>query len=212
MTILDQDPVQELEYASFGERLIARIIDGFILIIPSIFVPFLASWLYSALQEGSESGATIGKRAMNIRVLGTDNRPIGFGAATGRFFGNFLDIVTLGFGYILMLFNSRSQCLHDMVAGTIVVKTNSYSKPATAQRSTGVQARKWTSTQNGETHTVEIDRNGGRHWIKTASSEQVSQFTLWQLTDDMVDLSQEFAPEVYQEMQQFAEMLMRQSA
>ena len=110
-----------------------------------------------------------------------------------------------------MLFNSRSQCLHDMLAGTIVVKTDTYTKPSAQQRNaTGVQSRKWTAVKEDTTHTVEIDRNGGRHHSRTAAGEQVSQFTLWQLTDGMVDLSQEFGPEVYQEMQQFAEMLMRQ--
>lgn len=74
-----------LEYATFGERFIARLIDGFILIIPSLFLPFVLPWLYFALQEGGAGGATIGKRAMGIRVVSTDGRPVGFGTATGRF-------------------------------------------------------------------------------------------------------------------------------
>jgi uncharacterized RDD family membrane protein YckC len=217
MTILDQPVAPQappLEYASFGERVIARLIDGFILLVPSMFIPIIFPWLYFATQEGSKSGATVGKRAMHIRVLSTEGQPIGFGTATGRFLANFLNIFTLFFGYILMLFNARNQCLHDMITSTVVVKDRPAYRPAAASRGAQQQhKRSWSAkTGEGENCFVEINGEGGRFWRKSPGSEQVEDFTLWQLTDGKVNFSAEFGEAAYREMQQFAEQLLRLKA
>ena len=111
MTILDQPyttTTQPLVYASFIERVLARLIDLAIVIIPSLFVPILFPWLYYALQESSSSGATIGKRALGLRVVSVHGRQIDFGTATGRFFANFLNFFTMFIGYLLMFFNAQN--------------------------------------------------------------------------------------------------------
>jgi uncharacterized RDD family membrane protein YckC len=214
MTILDQPQfqTQQFVYASFGERLVARLIDAVILIIPSIFIPLLVPWLYFALLEGSSGGATVGKRAMGIRVVSTEGQPIGFGTATGRFFGQFLNLFTLCFGYLLMLFNARNQCIHDMITSTVVVKDNPVAQtPPTTQRQ--AQKRSWTHKVNDtETHFVEINAKGGRHWHRTSTGEQVDDFTLWQLTDGLVNFSAEFGPVAAEEMRLFAEQILRNQA
>ena len=211
MTILDQpqQQVQSIVYASFVERVVARLIDVMILIIPSLFIPFITSWLYYALMEGSERGATVGKRAMGIRVVSEEGHPIGFGPATGRFFANFLNIITLGIGYLLMFFNTRSQCLHDTITRTIVIKDDrSVRRPQYTQPFQ--QKRSWTSkVSDTETHFVEINQHGGRHWHRTATGEQVNDFTLWQLTDGLLDLSMHFDDQDIQEMKRYAEEILR---
>ena len=211
MTVLDQPQpsAQEVVYASFGERLIARLIDWLIVFLPSLFLPLIFPWLYFALQEGDARGATVGKRAMGIRVLSEDGRSIGFGTATGRFFAHFINLFTFLFGYLLMLFNSRSQCLHDMITSTVVVKDSPVVHRE--QRSQQTQTkRSWTNKyDNSETHFVEINSEGGRHWHRTATGEQVNDFTLWQLTDGMVDFSAEFGTAVFEEMKQYAEQILR---
>jgi uncharacterized RDD family membrane protein YckC len=213
MVVLDQPQVpQQMVYASFGERLVARLIDALILFIPSMFIPFLVPWLYFALQEGGSTGATVGKRAMGIRVVSTEGNPIGFGTATGRFFGNLLNLFTLLIGYLLMLFNARNQCLHDMITSTVVIKENSYGAqaPAPIQRS---NKRNWSNKlSDTERHFVEITPNGGRHCYQTDQGETVTDFTLWQLTDGMVNFAPEFGPEKAQEMKQYAEQLLRNQA
>ncbi|MDX1912280.1 MAG: RDD family protein [Saprospiraceae bacterium] len=216
MTILDQPVPQtvKIEYASFGERVIARLIDGFILLVPSMFLPIIFPWLYFATQEASKSGATIGKRAMHIRVLSVEGQNIGFGTATGRFLANFLNIFTLFFGYLLMLFNARSQCLHDMITSTVVVKDRpEFRNPSTVSAARQPNKKSW-SAKSGETDTyfVEINPDGGRFWRRNREGEQVEDFTLWQLTDGKVNYSAEFGPEAYGEMQQFAEQLLRMKA
>lgn len=196
-------------YANFGERLIARLIDGFIVLIPSIFLPFIAPWLYFALQEGSNSGSTIGKRLMGIRVLSTEGRAIGFGTGTGRFFGHFLNLFTCGIGYLMMLFNARSQCLHDIITSTVVVKANMVPAQPKNYRS-GKDHHSWSKIiSEQESHFVEITSQGGRHRHRFKDTDQTRQFTLWQLTDGLVDFSAEFGPDVAMEMKQFAELLLR---
>ncbi|MFN0035642.1 MAG: RDD family protein [Saprospiraceae bacterium] len=223
MTILDQPnsfgtqhSSEPLVYASFGERFAARIIDGLILVIPSFFIPFIVGWLYYAIQEGGESGATIGKRAMNIRVVSEGGQRIGFGTATGRFFGHILNMFTFFIGYLLMFFNARSQCLHDMITGTVVIKDGfAYREDSLAYREqraavSEVQNRAWTAkVSDVETHFVEINELGGSHWHRSPMGEQVNHFTLWQLTDGLVDFSPEFGAEAFEEMKQHAEGLMR---
>jgi uncharacterized RDD family membrane protein YckC len=213
MTILDQ-PVSSsrpIVYATFGERVVARIIDGAIILIPSLFLPFVFAWFYFALQEGSASGATIGKRVMGIRVISTDGQPIGFGTATGRFFSNLLNLCTCLFGCFLMLFNARSQCLHDIITSTVVVKDDPVEPRPVAQ--TQSSKRSWTAkTSDTDTHFVEINANGGRHWHRSPMGEQVNDFTLWQLTDGMIDFTAEFGPDASREMKAFAEQMLRSKA
>lgn len=222
MTILDEPitlhayaQTQTVVYASFAERLVARLIDVIILIIPATFIPFIFPWLYYALQEGSSSGATIGKRIMGIRVLSVEGREIGFGTATGRFFGNFLNVMTLFIGYLLMLGNARNQCLHDMITSTVVVKTNSIGPisqgiPVQTAPRTQKRTRSWSrKISDTEAHFVEMDENGGKYWHRSASFQHSDTFTLWQLTDGMVDYSAEMGPEINEEMKQFAETMLR---
>lgn len=211
MTVLDQpqQQYQSMVYASFGERLVARLIDGLILIVPSMFLPFIVPWLYYAFQEGSESGATIGKRAMNIRVVSEGGLSIGFGTATGRFFGHLLNIFTFFVGYLMMLFNAKNQCLHDLITSTVVIKDHSATRRQQRVQATQ-QKRSWTAKSGeSETHFIEINSEGGRHWHRTPTGEQVNDFTLWQLTDGMVDFSAEFGAGAFQEMKQYAEQLLR---
>lgn len=217
MVVLDEKmdlPIvaTDYEYANFGERLIARFIDGLIVVIPSLFVPFILPWLYYALQESSESGATIGKRIMGIRVVDYEGQRIGFGTATGRFFANFLNLFTLFIGYFLMLFNSRSQCLHDMITGTVVIKAQpsrqtrrvetKRAQPRPAALNSG---KSWRVSQGADVHYVRLDENGGQYIHTSAEGDYKSTFTLWQLADGRPEIAEAFGETVYAEMRQFAE-------
>ncbi len=79
-------------------------------------------WLYFALQESSSAQATLGKRAMGLRVTNLQGGRIGFGQATGRFFSKLISGMILCIGYIMAGFTERKQALHDMIAGTLVVR------------------------------------------------------------------------------------------
>jgi uncharacterized RDD family membrane protein YckC len=81
----------------------------------------IVGWLYFALQESSPRQATLGKRAMGLKVTDGQGRRIGFGRATGRFFGKILSGLILMIGFLLAGWTARKQALHDMIANTLVV-------------------------------------------------------------------------------------------
>jgi uncharacterized RDD family membrane protein YckC len=117
------------ERASFGTRFLAALIDGIIVAVAGgllrLFgIPFfglLLSLGYFTYFEG-ESGQTIGKKAMNIRVadLATGTQ-IGYGRAAVRWLGRFVSGIAIGLGYLWMLWDAEAQTWHDKMAQSIVV-------------------------------------------------------------------------------------------
>jgi len=83
---------------------------------------FVIGWLYSALQESSAAQATLGKRAIGLRVTDLEGRRISFGRATGRHFAKIPSAVILLIGFLMQPFTAKKQALHDIMAGTLVVK------------------------------------------------------------------------------------------
>lgn len=133
-------------YAGFWIRVGAILIDAIVLFIPltilekllltektgdpaadlgvtlgALAMNLCVQWAYRSAFHSSEWQATIGKRAVGIKVTDLEGRRITFGHATGRYFAEFLSALTLGFGYVMAGFSSRKQALHDKVAGTLVV-------------------------------------------------------------------------------------------
>lgn len=82
----------------------------------------LVSWLYFTLCEASGWQATPGKRLLGLRVTDLDGRRIGFGRANGRYWAKILSALILLIGYLMAGFTARKQALHDMLAGTLVVR------------------------------------------------------------------------------------------
>jgi uncharacterized RDD family membrane protein YckC len=80
------------------------------------------TWLYSSLMESSTWQATLGKKALGLTVTDLEGRRISFGRATGRYFAKYVSKITLGIGYIMAGFTAKKQALHDMIAGTLVLR------------------------------------------------------------------------------------------
>jgi uncharacterized RDD family membrane protein YckC len=92
-------------------------------VLPSLWlVGILVPWLYYALCECSAWQATPGKLALGLHVTDECGRRIGFGRASGRFFGKFLSGFILDIGYLLAGWTERKQALHDLMAGCCVVR------------------------------------------------------------------------------------------
>jgi uncharacterized RDD family membrane protein YckC len=89
---------------------------------PLQLVALAVSWLYFALMESSARGATVGKMILGLRVVDERGQRISFLRATGRFFAKFISAIILLIGYIMAAFTDRKRALHDMIAGTLVVK------------------------------------------------------------------------------------------
>jgi uncharacterized RDD family membrane protein YckC len=81
------------------------------------------SWLYHAGMESSARQATFGKASMSLRVTNLEGQRISFGHATGRFFAKIVSgMIPFGIGFIMAGFTERKQALHDLIAGTLVLR------------------------------------------------------------------------------------------
>jgi uncharacterized RDD family membrane protein YckC len=65
---------------------------------------------------------TVGKRLLRLKVTDEAGNRIGFGRATGRFFAKILSNLLFCIGFIMIAFTDRKRGLHDMIAGTLVMK------------------------------------------------------------------------------------------
>ncbi len=97
-----------------------------------LIIIFLLEWFYPVLFEVFFNGATVGKKALGLRVLNLDGTPVNWGASLVRNVMRAADILPFiyGFGLLAMLFSRRFQRLGDLAAGTIVVYTQRGLKPA----------------------------------------------------------------------------------
>jgi uncharacterized RDD family membrane protein YckC len=139
--------VEVLEPAGFWLRVVAVLIDGILLAVVggitgaivggilgasnadedtieafSGLIGLAIGWLYFAMMESSGTQATLGKMALGLKVTDVNGDQIGFGRATGRHFAKFLSMIILYIGFIMAGFTEQKQGLHDIIAGTLVVR------------------------------------------------------------------------------------------
>jgi len=97
-----------------------------IAIVSSVFIyivlAFVGQWLYEALLTSSSWQATLGKRVLQLKVTDEFGNRIGFGRATGRFFAKIVSSMFFCIGFIMVGLTDRKRGLHDMLAGTLVMK------------------------------------------------------------------------------------------
>jgi uncharacterized RDD family membrane protein YckC len=95
---------------------------GVLVLVVGLVVYFLGYWIWF---EGGESGQTIGKRMVGIRVRDERGGPAGYGKAAAR------NVVARVIGLVPIvslvdvlwpLWDGRNQCLHDKAGSTIVVR------------------------------------------------------------------------------------------
>ncbi|GEM_PF-6454156 len=135
-------PTPLIQYSSRVARYSASVVDGFVIALINIFslvflvnkdtsvffvlitvlfrfiVPFFYFWVLTALY-----GQTLGKRLFGLRVVTENGIKLGWGKSFLREFVGKLGVaLTLGIGYIVILFDKRRQGLHDKLAATIVVQ------------------------------------------------------------------------------------------
>ena len=130
--------------AGFWVRFVAVLIDGVVLLLAQ-GVLFGAGWilwggglgagvavrgvthLFSSLIGAGYSivfhwiwGQTLGKMALQIRVVSLDGGPLSFAQSIGRYFGTFLSALILGIGFVMAGVRPDKRALHDLLAGTRV--------------------------------------------------------------------------------------------
>ena len=89
-------------------------------VVAVVFVVF--NFGYFTYPNSSSWQATPGKLAMGVKVTDLEGKRISFLRSVGRLFAMFFSNVTLGIGYVIAAFTDKRQTLHDIVAGTLVVR------------------------------------------------------------------------------------------
>ncbi|MBB6500790.1 RDD family protein [Pedobacter cryoconitis] len=133
-------------FASFDQRLLASMIDYFILLllyialilisfifisdkgqkitIALLLLPFvpLFKFLYGVFADASVKQGTIGKRLLNIKVTDSMGNRISLSRSLIRNGAKILSVIPLFFGYLYSFLNKKQQCWHDVAADTLVIK------------------------------------------------------------------------------------------
>lgn len=125
--------VPTYELADVGTRLIAIIIDGFILGLitgvlfaavrePGTVGGFIVGVIYQWYFLTQQDGQTPGKRIMGLRVVRVNGQPIDGATVLVRYIGYYINSFVFGIGWFWALFNDQHQGWHDLLAGTVVVR------------------------------------------------------------------------------------------
>lgn len=133
-----------MEYAGFWRRFAAYLIDNILIsvvigiliailgaiaddagVVIGYLIAIVGSFVYFAWFESSEYQATVGKIALGIQVTDLQGHRVSFGKALGRTLAKILSAIILYIGFIMAAFTEKKQGLHDMIAGTLVVKKGS---------------------------------------------------------------------------------------
>lgn len=138
-------------YVGFWWRFLALIIDSIILMIAfagiglaigvSMFTPevdpttgmpqisglamlvqFGGPILYYGVMQASPMQATVGKMAIGAIVTDAAGNRLGYGRSFGRELAKIPSMMVLMIGYLMVAFTGRKQGLHDIMAGTLVMK------------------------------------------------------------------------------------------
>ena len=107
MSRASENPNDPMFWSAFGIMYILQII------LPA---------LYMILMHG-KFGATLGKKAVGIKVVMPDGTPISYGRAAGRYFGYILSGLLMNIGYLIAAFDDEKRALHDHICTTRVIKT-----------------------------------------------------------------------------------------
>ena len=132
-------------FASFDQRLLSSALDWFFVCGTFIILTFIAivfvdettriiiafsmlaivpvaKLIYHIIMECSPKQATYGKQILRIKVCDMSGERISPGRSIARNLAKIFSVLTAFLGYLMSFFNRKQQCLHDVIAGTLVVK------------------------------------------------------------------------------------------
>ncbi len=145
-------PSGSIEYAGFGIRFLAWLIDSLVLLFLSFIIGlifgfvvafiftlfglnndllinsignllgFVVGLLYFTLFWSSKFQGTPGKILLGLKVVDANGNRINYSTAVIRYLSTILSSLLLGIGYLMIIFDDKKQALHDKLASTYVVK------------------------------------------------------------------------------------------
>lgn len=122
------DELATFQRVGFWPRFGASLLDFVLVMITcAVFLryeelfPFI--WIGYHVGMWAWRGTTLGGIVFSLRIVRLDGRPFDITTAIVRFIGGALSLVVAGLGYFWASWNPEKQSWHDMIAGTIIVKT-----------------------------------------------------------------------------------------
>ena len=113
-----------MAFATLLARLFGDMRRGSSVVLVAGYVAVAVVALLNLVLVAGLSGRTLGKWIAGLRIERRDGEPLSFGRALVRHtVGYALTLATLGLGFLLAAFNSQGRALHDLLAGTIVVRS-----------------------------------------------------------------------------------------
>jgi len=133
-------------FGNFDQRLMAAALDWFFVSGACIIIAFvvalllndvavrliallciavavpIVNFIYHVAMESSAKQATYGKQILRIKVCDMQGERISAVHAAGRNIAKLFSVITFFIGYLFAFFTKQQQCLHDMIAGTLVMK------------------------------------------------------------------------------------------
>lgn len=145
--------MNDVEYAGFWIRVLACFVDSLILTLIAIpigaifgfaaatfiltgnedgtvwvalmgnLIGWIISTLYYVLLVASRKQGTFGKQFLGLKVVDENGERISKSRSLGRFLSSMISSLLLYIGYIMVAFHPKKRGLHDIIAGTYVIKT-----------------------------------------------------------------------------------------
>jgi uncharacterized RDD family membrane protein YckC len=82
----------------------------------------LLSLIYQVVCNSSKMQATVGKWVFQLKVVDDNGERISAERAIGRYFASYLSMFLFCIGYLMIVWGKNKKSLHDVMAGTAVIK------------------------------------------------------------------------------------------
>ncbi len=149
---------------------------GFVLLALVIALITAVPIAYYVLFETLDGGRSIGKRALQMRVVRTNGLPVGFTASLIRNLIRLVDLLPAAYliGLISVVGSGSNQRVGDMAAGTLVIRERQPGSPTTWAPTAAIDGPRWDVSAVDADHLQAI-----RYFLErraTLSHEQQLQF------------------------------------
>jgi uncharacterized RDD family membrane protein YckC len=92
---------------------LATAFEYFTFMLPLFYFTFFVGWC----------GQTPGKRLCKLKVIQKNGEPVTYGRAFLRYLAYVVSFMIAGLGFLMIAVDRKKRGLHDLIAGTLVVKT-----------------------------------------------------------------------------------------
>ena len=126
--------IRAVDHGGFWIRLLAWVIDAAIITggdaaielamddaVVTAIVELVAGVAYT-IGFWLVAAATPGKMILGLRIVMADGRRLQPGAALVRYVGTYISAILIFIGYLMIAFRADKRALHDLIAGTMVIR------------------------------------------------------------------------------------------